>query len=577
MYLRWMTLLACVALPVAAQEPTPRVKTKIKPDVGFKLDRDLAWDFDFDHKFDFDFDHRFDFDFDFPFKYESDWLPGKLEFELDADRMAQVAADAWTRVDVEDYRILADQARDVWKQNAKQLTDKFGERFIPGEWPRHGSWLHALPGQGTPEDSAYRAARDVLSRYEYRRASELMGSFVTRYPKSRHTPAAMYWRAFALYRVGTPQDLDLALKVLDEQRQQYPEAVEDPDVTGLTTRVLGALASRGNTAASTRLRQQSQQGVSSCDREDIEVRSEALSALVQSDPASAAPVLRRILARRDECSAPLRRRAVYLLGREGVGGTAEDLVGVAKNDPDPSVRSDALSRLAQMPGDGPVRQLEVLLTTGTDERTQRAALNALRNSDHPEAAAILRRAIAREDLPDQVRADAIRSLGRRKTVVYAVQGQHVSPRRADAVLSPEDMTMLRGLYEKTSSRVIRSAILETMASASGPAGDQWLASVVRNQNEDLRYRSAALGRLRRNDVAIEELSRLYDALSERELRSELIRILGARPEPAATDKLIEIAKSGTDPVIRRAAINALGRKDDPRTTKLLLELVEKQP
>ena len=581
MSLRCVTLLVFAAIPVMAQEPPPRVKTKLKPEVGFKLDRDLArWDFDFDYdrKFDFDFDHRFDFDFAVPFRYELEDLPGKFEFELDATRMAEIAAEAWTQVNVlEDFQIQIDQAQDVWKQNAKQLAGKFGERFIPGEWPRPGSWLHAIPGQGTPEDSAYRAARDVLSRYEYRRASELLGTFVTRYPKSRHTPAAMYWRAFALYRVGTREELEVALKVLDDQRQQYPDAVEDPDVAGLTTRVLGALAARGNTTAATRLRQQNQQGVSSCDREDIEVRSEALSALVQSDPAGAAPVLRRTLARRDECSAPLRRRAVYLLGREGVGGTAEDLVGVAKNDPDPSVRSDALSRLAHMPGDGPVRQLEVLLTTGTDERTQRAALSALRNSDHPDAAAILRRAIGREDLPDQVRADAIRSLVRRNKMVYAVQGQHVNPRRAQDVLSTEDITLLRGLYEKTSSRVIRSAILETMASASGPAGDQWLASVVRNQNEDLRYRSAALGRLRRSDVAIEELSRLYDALSERELRSELIRILGARPEPAATDKLIEIAKTGTDPVIRRAAINALGRKDDPRTTKLLLELVEKQP
>jgi HEAT repeat protein len=136
---------------------------------------------------------------------------------------------------------------------------------------------------------------------------------------------------------------------------------------------------------------------------------------------------------------------------------------------------------------------------------------------------------------------------------------------------------LRAVYDKTSSRVIRQAILETMTYASGPAADQWLASIVRNPNEDLRYRRAALGRLRRSDVAIEELSKLYDSLSERELRSELIRILGQRTEPAATDKLFEIAKSGTDPVIRRAAINALTRKDDPRTTKLLLELVEKQP
>jgi hypothetical protein len=100
-------------------------------------------------------------------------------------------------------------------------------------------------------------------------------------------------------------------------------------------------------------------------------------------------------------------------------------------------------------------------------------------------------------------------------------------------------------------------------------------AIVRNSNEELRYRSAALARLRRADVPIEELGRLYDALTERELRATMVAILGVREEPEATDKLLAIAKTGTDPSIRRMAINALARKKDERTTKLLLELVEK--
>lgn len=562
MSLRCITIMTLsLATAAAAQQPVPAPRVKVKP----KIDLPYLSDFEFDlPRFDL---HQwpgyepFALDLDLALK-----LKDKFSFELDAARMAE----AWADVDVMAYQDMANRAQEqAWKGlEAAKLAEK-----MAGHWPGEQSWLRALPGQGSPEDSAYRAAREVLSRYEYRRASEMLATFISRYPRSRHASAAMYWRAFALYRVGTTPDLEQALRVLDGQRQQYPDAAQDSDVAGLYTRVLGALASRGNTAAGARLREHTQQGTTSCDREDMEVRAEALSALVQSDPASAAPVLRRTLARRDECSAPLRRRAVYLLGREGVGGTAEDLVEVARNDPDRSVRSDALSRLAQMPGDGPVRQLEVLLTSGTDERTQRAALNALRNSDHPDATAILRRAVQREDLPDQVRADAIRSLARRSRVSYTVSGQ--TTRRTEVTLSQEDVTLLRGLYERTSSRVIRSAILETMASVTGPAGDAWLASIVRNQNEELRYRRAALGRLRRSDVAIEELSRLYDGLSERELRAELIRILGHRTDSAATDKLIDIAKTGTDPVIRRAAISALTRKNDPRTTKLLLELVEK--
>ncbi len=439
-------------------------------------------------------------------------------------------------------------------------------------------------GQGTAEDSLYKGARESLNRGEYRRASEQFKTFEQKYPRSRYVPAAMYWQAFSLYRVGATSDLQQALLVLDDQRKRYPDAAEEGEVSSLTTRVLGALAARGNTDAGERLRGQNRAG-SACDREDQEIRAEALSALVQSDPAGAAPVIRRTLARRDECAVPLRRRAVYLLGREGVGGTPEDLLTVAKDDPDPSVRADALSRLAQMPGDAPVRLLEQLLTPSADERTQRAVVNALRGSNSTDATRVLRSVIEREDLSESARAEAVRSLSRRfeyvsvsPRVVQARPGEVTVIRpgkRAERVLTDADAATLRSVYDKTTSRVVKNAILETMGASETSAGDQWLMGIVRNPNEATRYRQAAMSRLRRQDVSLEELGKLYDGLSERELRGEIIRILGQREEPAATDKLLEIARTGTDPNLRRSAISALARKNDPRTTKLLLELVEK--
>ena len=442
-------------------------------------------------------------------------------------------------------------------------------------------------GQGSPEDSVYKSARESLNRGEYRRASEKFRSFEQKYPKSRYVPAAMYWQAFALYRVGATTDLKQALTVLDDQRTRYPEAATENEVSSLTTRVVGALASRGDADASRRLREQAAPGTG-CDREDQEIRAEALSALVQSDPAGAAPVIRRTLQRRDECSIPLRRRAVYLLGRDGVGGTPEDLLAVAKDDPEPSVRSDALERLARMPGDAPVRMLEQLLTPSADVRTQRAVVNALRNSSSTEASRVLRSVIEREDLSESARAEAVRSLGRRfeyTTVRTAVTVPPTTERpgvtmvtpkhRSDRQLSDADVTALRAVYDKTTSRTVKNAILETIGASETSGGDQWLMSIVRNPNEETRYRQVAMSRLRRSDVSLEELGKLYDGLSERELRGEIIRIMGQREEPAATDKLLEIARTGTDPVLRRTAISALARKNDPRTTKLLLDLVEK--
>jgi HEAT repeat protein len=91
----------------------------------------------------------------------------------------------------------------------------------------------------------------------------------------------------------------------------------------------------------------------------------------------------------------------------------------------------------------------------------------------------------------------------------------------------------------------------------------------------MSLRREAISRLRPAALPVEEIGRLFDALAERELRGALVSQLAGRDDPAATDKLIEIARTGTDPELRRMAIQALARKNDPRSTKLLLEMVEK--
>jgi HEAT repeat protein len=78
---------------------------------------------------------------------------------------------------------------------------------------------------------------------------------------------------------------------------------------------------------------------------------------------------------------------------------------------------------------------------------------------------------------------------------------------------------------------------------------------------------------------IANLNKFYDGVSARPLREEIVSALGDRKEPEATDKLIDIARSGTDPQVRRSAINTLTRKaaKDPRTNKLLLDLISGEP
>ncbi|MGE0553346.1 MAG: HEAT repeat domain-containing protein [Gemmatimonadales bacterium] len=480
--------------------------------------------------------------------------------------------------------IVSPEVRVEWSDElAVQVPDVFEHQF--DAWRDAASDLAWAPrGRSAllrqePRDSLYRRARDLLNKGEYRKAADTFAEY-EKTASERYLVASMYWRAFALYRAGTEADLRLAATVLAAQQERFPAVRNDADVTALVTRVTGALAARGDASAARRLRQNAQQ-VESCDKEDMEVRAEALSALMQTDASSAAQVVGRLLDETDECAVPLRRRAVYLLGREGSAESAAKLARVAASDPSDQVRSDAIGRLSQFPGTGTVPTLERLFANATEETTKRAIVSSLRRVEDPAAITLLKRIIEREDEADRVRVDAIGSLARSSASANPVIVTGSSDRRVLAVsserkaMSEPDAAFLRAQYGRTSSRAVRSAILQSLARYGQGESDQWLMGVVRDSNEDMRFRATALSHLRRADVPVVQLGQLYDRLTERELRSTLVSILGSRKEDEATDKLIEIARRGTDPSIRRAAIAALSRKKDPRTTQLLLELVEK--
>lgn len=526
----------------------------------FDWDRDFDFDFKLHQPLEFNFDHDFKFDFDFDHDFE--WVRQGLPTPV-----APLPPVAYAP--------------------SMSLTTP-GAMTLFGQ---HEGMARFQPEQGTPEDSLYRRAREALNRGEYTRASTLFQSLEQRYPRSRVAPAALYYRAFALYRAGGTEELRTAVAALKAQQERYPEAASDPDAATLRTRLYAALAARGDAEAATALRAATAGGPT-CDKEDVEVRAEALNALAHINPPEARPTLKKVLARRDECSVRLRRSAVYILGRSGTAEAATDLLEVAKSDPDPSVRSDAIVLLGRSSGAETVRVLETIFNESDDDRTRQAALMALRNKGGPEATRVLRGIIERAEVSEKMRAEAISQLA--SGAVNASDVREARPVRAPSAQTgvsvttsgsgrtvvpenSEEAAYLRSLYGRATSTSIKSSIISALARMGGNTNEQFLLGIVKNREEETRLRRDALSRLRVSTLSIDELGKLFEALSERDLRSAVIRQLATREEPAALDKLIEIIKSGTDPQIRREAIAALARRDDPRATKLLLELVEKQP
>ena len=441
-----------------------------------------------------------------------------------------------------------------------------GGSLVPSDMD--GRFLNRRPreswAQGDPADSLYRAAREALNRGEYRRAAGLFNEVTRRYPSSAYSADCGYWEAFSRYRIGSTEELKAAARALDALSSRTGQLSRDIDIAGLRTRIGGALAVRGDDDEGTRLKKLASAnrgsvemaGGEPCDQEDLTVRVEALNALSQMDAAAALPILRRVLERKDECLTELRRRAVFMLARRADTAAASLLVLAAKNDPSPNVRSEAIGYLPRMPGDVATAALEDILRTADDERVQRAAVRALLSSESPRARTSLRALIERKDAPERMRMEAIGAFDRERS-------------------TPDDAAYLRSVYAKLESERLKDAVISSLARIGGKENQDFLAAIVRNQGESYQMRSAALSRLSRSDIPISELGKMYDAADSRSMREQVISGLASRKENEATDKLIEIAKSGTDPYMRRMAINYLSRRNDPRTQKLLMELIEK--
>ena len=438
------------------------------------------------------------------------------------------------------------------------LSTRSGD-VAPSVWKREpfmtsprSAWL-----QGDVADSVYRAAYELLNRGEWRRSATAFASIPQRYPNSGYVADALYWQAFSLYRIGNTEDLQNALRSLETMRTKYPQAKTKSDAAALMTRIRGTLASRGDREAERALRDAMSEQPMQCDKEDQAVKSEALRALAQTDPASVITSVRRVLAKKDACSAPLRRTAVYLLGNSGDNDAPAILRDVALNDSEPEVRSTAIQYLARSPSDVAVNTLDEVLRTSTDPGVQRTAARALATNPNPRAKQAVRALIERGDAPERLRMEA-------------VSGFENSERTTD-----EDAAYLRSVYGRVENPRIKARIARVIGQLGGDQNDQWLFGLMRNNDEPLEVRTAALSRIASNKMPIGDAIKLYSAVADRDMRQQLINVYGRRTEPEATDKLIDIVKNDTDYNLRRQAIGALQRKNDPRATKLLLELIDK--
>ena len=439
--------------------------------------------------------------------------------------------------------------------------------------------------QGDPADSVYRAARAALDRRDYRQAADLFAQVSARFPRSGYAADAYYWRAFSLYRVGGRSQLRAALEALDTQASRFPKAATKGDAQALASRIQGELARQGDPVAAARVAQVAEAAGRTppvpptppqpanapvpptpptpptphgdddrCSDDDDDTKVAALSALQQMDDERARPILQRVLARRDPASVCLRRKAVFLIAQESAEGTEDILLATARSDPDHEVREQAVFWLSQVGTDRAVGALDSILRTSKDPALQEKAVFALSQHGSDRAMQALRTYAERPDLSVDLREKAIFWIGQSG--------------------GAENEAYLRQLYGRLKEESLREKVLFSISQAGGQDNGRWLLGVAKDARQPLELRKRALFWAGQSDVSVTDLTALYGAMTDPEMREQLIFVYSQRDEPAAVDKLLEIAKREPAVELRKKALFWLGQSDDPRAAKALQDIIE---
>lgn len=435
--------------------------------------------------------------------------------------------------------------------------------------------------QADPADSLYRVAREALNRNQYRKAADTFAELGRRYPRSGYAADALYWEAFALYRIGGESELRTALGRLETQKARFPKAGTSGDAVTLTTRIQGELARRGDaeaaatvtatagssagssasssgggrTLSTTRGTSRSTGGRAggrdACEDDD-DVKLAALNAVLQMDSERAMPLLTRVLARRDSGSVCLRRKAVFLVAQKADAGGEDVLIGAARNDPDGEVREQAVFWLSQVESPKAVAALDSIVQKSTDVELQEKAVFALSQQSGAQARSALRAIAERKDMPRGIREKAIFWLGQSESG----GGEY-----------------LRGLYARLDDDELKDKVIFGVAQSGSAEDRRWLLDVAKDPKGTVELRKKAVFWLGQAGGSGTELASLYGSLTEQELKEQVIFALSQLDGPAAVDQLMEIARKDKDPEMRKKAIFWLGQSDDPRASQFIEQLL----
>ncbi len=389
------------------------------------------------------------------------------------------------------------------------------------------------------EDQLYAQANDALNAGNYQDAAAKFNQVAEM--KARKADGALYWKAYALDRMGNRADAAAALAKL---RSDYPKSswIRDarvmeagwrggPPAEGVEGGVRGGVG-RGVGRGEGRGRGEES-------NPDDDIKAQALFGLMNNDPERGIPACEGILKNPNQ-STKLKERALFLLAQNDSPKAQEIVLGVAKGSSGPDLQVRAIRNIG-VSGDRWIPQLTQIYASTTDSKVKSAVLGAYMTSGAKEE---LLKAINTEKDPE-MRRRAIRQLG---------------PMGASKELEQ--------LYGSTQSADDQEAIIQALAIT----GDTNLLSKIAKTGANVDVRKRAIRSLGiTGDKSHALLLDIFNTDKDPEIRKTVTDALFVSGGCA---EMVTLARKETDPEVKKSLINKISLMDCKEGREYMLELLK---
>jgi thioredoxin-like negative regulator of GroEL len=376
--------------------------------------------------------------------------------------------------------------------------------------------------EDTHEDQLYSEATKAIDEGRWSDAEPLLEQVLGLH--GHRSDAAVYWKAYVKNKEGRPSD---ALETCLGLRQNYPQSNWVKDCSALEIEIKGKSGSPVQPQA----------------EQDEDLKLLALSSIMEGDNSNSLPILEQVL--QGQHSERLKERALFVLAQNQSKQGQELLGQIVRGEKDPNLQIRAIRLLAAAQGSSSASTLESIYGKSSDPSVKMAVLDSYLVMNDPEK---LMQAAQHESDP-QLAHHAVSELGAMGAV-----------------------SRLSEIYRATSSKELKSAILNAYVAAGSKGTDALGAIASSEQDPELRRKAIRNMGPTGGSSAIPALLAIYSKSSDEESKRAATDALFVAGD---AHDLVALARSEKDPAAKKNIVSKLAVMHNKEATDYMLELLNK--